>query len=240
MDKNKPSPFIRGKIFLYQSEKGYRFNLDSVLLASFPKFQKKGKLIDLGTGNGILILLLSLKYKNLDFYAIEVQEEFYNLAKVNFKLNNVNVNLFKEDIKNIKKIFKPNSFDYVITNPPYFKEYKTENLQLKIARSEYLATIEDFIKAGKYLLKDKGKFYMVSPVSRFSEIILYLKENKLQPKRYRFIYPSVNENATHFLLEAHKNAKEGGEIIEKPLIVYENPKDKIYTEEVKFILEEFI
>ena len=239
MANQKPSPFIRGKIHLYQPEEGYRFNLDSVLLSHFVEISKKGKLIDLGTGSGILILLLNLKYKNLEFYAVEVEDEMYEVAKKNFKINKINVNLYKENIKNVKNFLSSNSFDYVITNPPYFKEYKGSNIKLKIAKSEYLSKIEDFIKAGSYLLKDKGKFFMVSPVSRFSEIVNYLKQNRLQPKRYRFIHPYINEKATHFLLQAQKNAKEGGEYIERPLIVYENPKEKIYTEEVKFILEKF-
>lgn len=239
MDNQKPSPFIRGKIHLFQPEKGYRFNIDSVLLASFVNVKDKGKLIDLGTGSGILILLLNLKYKNIDYWALEVQDELYDIAKKNFELNSVKVNLIKEDVKNIKKIFKPNSFDYVITNPPYFKEYKGENRSLKIARSEYLASVDDFIKAGKYLLKDKGRFFLVFPSSRLSEITYKIKKENLQPKRWRFIHPAINEKASHFLVEAVKNAKEGGETIDNPLIVYKNPKKKIYTDETKYILEKF-
>ena len=239
MDNQKPSPFIRGKIHLFQPEKGYRFNIDSVLLANFINIKNKGKLIDLGTGSGILILLLNLKYKNIDYSALEIQDELYEIAEKNFELNKVKVNLIKEDVKNIKKIYQPNSFDYVITNPPYFKEYKGENLSLKIAKSEYFASIDDFIKAGKYLLKDKGKFFLVFPSSRLSEINYKLKKENLQPKRWRFIHPSLKEKASHFLVEAVKNAKEGGEVVEKPLIVYENPKKNIYTDEVKYILEKF-
>ena len=239
MGNQKPSPFIRGKIHLFQPEKGYRFNIDSVLLANFINIKNKGKLIDLGTGSGILILLLNLKYKNIDYSALEIQDELYDIAKKNFELNSVKVNLIKEDVKNIKKIYQPNSFDYVITNPPYFKEYKGENLSIKIARSEYIASIDDFIKAVKYLLKDKGRFFLVFPSSRLSEITYKLKKENLQPKRWRFIHPSLKEKASHFLVEAVKNAKEGGEIVEKPLIVYNNPQKRIYTDEVNYILEKF-
>ncbi len=239
MGNQKPSPFIRGKIHLFQPEKGYRFNIDSVLLANFINIKNKGKLIDLGTGSGILILLLNLKYKNLNYWALEVQDDLYEITKKNFELNKVKVNLIKEDVKNIKKIYQPNSFDYVITNPPYFKEYKGENRSLKIAKSEYLASIDDFIKAGKYLLRDKGKFFIVFPSSRLTELTYKLRKENIQPKRWRFIHPSLEEKASHFLVEAVKNAKEGGEMIEKPLIIYNNPQKRKYTDEVKYILERF-
>jgi tRNA1(Val) A37 N6-methylase TrmN6 len=239
LDNKSPSPFIRGKIYLYQPEEGYRFNLDSVLLANFVKIKNKGKLIDLGTGSGILILLLNLKYKNIEYWAVEVQDEFYEIADKNFKLNNINVNLIKENIKNIKNHLKANSFDYVITNPPYLKEYQIQNLNLKISKSEHLATISDFIKTAKYLLKDKGKFFVVIPSFRFTEVVCNLKKEKLIPKRFRMIFPAVDEKATHCLIEAVKNANEGGEIIEKPLIVYKDPKNKTYTDELNCILENF-
>ncbi len=239
MKFEKPSPFIRGKIHLFQPKKGYRFNLDSVLLASFVNITKKGKIIDLGTGSGILILLLNLKYPDLKYYAVEVQQEFVDIARENFNLNKVDVELIHENIKNLKDYLPANSFDYVVTNPPYFKEYKGENLNLKIAKSEYLAKISDFINISKYLLKDRGKFFAVFPVSRLVEILNYLKSGKIYPKRLRFIHPTLSENATHFLVEAVKNAKEGGEIVEKPFIIYKDTSRKIYTDEVEFILEKF-
>ncbi len=235
------SPFIRGKVQIIQKKKGYRFNLDSVLLADFfkPK-KKKGKIIDLGTGSGIILLLISLRYKDLNFHALEIQDSLFDIAKRNFSLNNLQVNLIKEDIKNIKKLFPPQSFDYVITNPPYYKTTgkKPKNLEVLIAKTEEKATTQDFIKAGSYLLKDNGSLFMINQASRLPELIFYMKENKLEPKRLRFVHPTVYENATHFLVEAVKNGKEGC-VIEKPYIIYNNPKEKIYTKELENILNTF-
>ncbi|WP_457642547.1 tRNA1(Val) (adenine(37)-N6)-methyltransferase [Persephonella sp.] len=237
------SPFIRGKISIIQKKEGYRFNIDSVLLSSFPEITKrKGKIIDLGTGSGIILILLSLKYPDLQLYGIEIQQDLYDIAKRNAKLNNININLIKGDVKDIKNFFKPQSFDYVITNPPYFKSSftKKDKEEIQIARYEITGKIEDFIKAGSFLLKDKGRFYMIYPSDRLSEIIQTLKKYKIQPKRYRFIHPSLQEKSTHFLIEAVKSGKEGGETVEKPLIIYDNPNIQKYSEEVKFLLEKFI
>jgi len=235
------SPFIRGKIHIIQKKKGYRFNIDSILLSSFAKIKKKnGKIIDLGTGSGIVLLLISLKYKSLDFHALEIQESLFGIAKRNFQINHLKVNLIKGDVRDIKNIYPPHYFDYVITNPPYYSinSVKPKNKEISIAKFEIEAKTEDFIMAASYLLKDNGSFFMVNQSIRMPELIFLMKKNRLEPKRLRFIYPSIGENSTHFLVEAVKNAKEGCSV-EKPLIIYKNPKEKVYTEEVNFILEKF-
>ena len=235
------TPFIRGKIKLYQSKDGYRFNLDPVLLSSFVKInKKKAKIVDLGTGSGIILLLLGLKYPELDFYAVEIQNSLFEIAKKNFRLNNLNVKIFNEDMKNIRRLFKPNSFDYVVSNPPYFKVDKSlsSNEEEKIAKFEVKINLKEIFKVVKYILKDRGKFFLVYPSFRFTECLKVATENKLELKKVRFVYADVNSNSTHFLAEFVKSAKEGL-IIDKPLIIYENRKNKIYTEEVKYILEKF-
>jgi len=231
------SPFIRGKIRIIQKREGYRFNIDSLLLVDFLNIKSSGKIIDIGTGSGIMPILISLKYKNLKLYALEVQEDLFDIAKRNFQINNVNVQVALGNVKDVKKIYNHQYFDYVVINPPYFKEGNYKNIQEKIARSEALAKLEDFIYGSWYLLKNKGKIYLINITERFSETVSLLKKYNIQPKRYRFIHPSINEKATHFLVEASKNAKEGGEIVEAPLIIYENPKEKKYTDYVWNLLE---
>jgi len=231
------SPFIRGKIKIIQKTEGYRFNIDSLLLVDFLNIKSSGKIIDIGTGSGIIPILISLKYKNLKLYALEVQEDLFDIAKRNFQINNVHVQIALGNVKDVKKIYNHQYFDYVVINPPYFKEGNYKNIQEKIARSEALAKLEDFIYGSWYLLKNKGKLHLINITERFSETVSLLKKYNLQPKRYRFIHPSINEKATHFLVEASKNAKEGGEIVEAPLIIYENPKEKKYTDYVWNLLE---
>ncbi len=235
------SPFIRGKVHIIQKKKGYRFNIDSVLLSGFFKAKnKKGKIIDLGTGSGIIPILISLKYPELDFYGLEIQDSLYEIAERNFQINNLHVKLLKGDVKNIKNLLPSQFFDYVITNPPYYRKEgkKTSNRELLIAKFEEVASTQDFIKAAFYLLKDNGSFFMINQANRLPELIFSLKMSRLEPKRIRFVHPSLEETASHFLVEAVKNAKEGC-IVEKPLILYKDPERKVYTEEVEYLLEKF-
>ena len=235
------TPFIRGKVQVIQSKSGYRFNVDSVLLAAFINIpDKPSRLIDLGTGSGIIPVLLSLKYKNVELYGVELQESLFAQAWKNFQLNKIKGQVFKGDIREIRRIFRPESFDYVVFNPPYHKPPDSvEHTEKNIARYELEGNIKDFIKAASYLLKNKGKLFMVFPSGRLSTVISLLLDKQIYPKRYRFIHPTLEEKATHFLLEAVKGANPEGEIIEKPLIMYKDPKNKIYTPEVEFILEKF-
>ena len=233
--------FIRGKIKVYQPKYGYRFNLDPVLLSHFVKInKKKAKIIDLGTGSGIILLLLKLKYPTLDYSAVEIQKNLYEIAKKNFQLNNIKVNLLNEDIKNLSRIFKSSSFDYIVSNPPYFKLSKnlSKKEEISIARFEIKLNLNELFRAVKYLLKDRGKFFLIYPSIRLTECLKIATDYKLELKRVRFVHPDINSSSTHFLAEFVKSAKEGVEV-EKPLIVYKNKKNKVYTEEVKYILEKF-
>lgn len=229
------SPFIRGKVHIIQKKSGYRFNVDSILLASFVNINPSKKVIDLGTGSGIIPILLNLKTQNLKLYAIEIQPDMVDVAERNFLINGVDVQLRQCDVRQIKQCFAGGWFDAVVTNPPYYKQSDGS-----IERSEVLSVFEDFVKAASYLLKNKGRFFYIYPVSRFVESISLCKKYKLQPKRFRFVHPSATENATHVLVECLKSGKEGGEIVEKPLIMYKNPKNKEYTDEVWCLLENFL
>ncbi|SNZ03019.1 tRNA1(Val) A37 N6-methylase TrmN6 [Persephonella hydrogeniphila] len=235
------TPFIRGKLQVIQSKEGYRFNVDSVFLASFVNIpDRKSNLIDLGTGSGIILLLLSLKYKNINLFGVELQETLFSQAWRNIQLNKVKAQLFKGDIREIRRIFKPETFDHVVFNPPYHTpEKEVEPTEKNIARYEIEGKLRDFIKAAGYLLKQKGKLFLIFPSTKLSSVISLLIEREIQPKRYRFVHPTREEKATHILVEGVKGGKAGGEIIEKPLIVYEDPYKKIYTPEVEFLLEKF-
>jgi len=212
------------------------FSIDSVLVSNFLTINKGRKnIMDLGTGNGVIPMLLSKK-TNAKIVGIEIQDISVDLANRNIHLNELEsqVEIVKGDIKKIKIQFKDQSFDAVITNPPFFKFTGDKNQlndldQLTYARHEILINLEDIIKAGSYLLKFRGNFTIVHRADRLIEILELMKKYKIEPKRIKFCHTTRNKAAKIILVEGLKGAKEGL-VIEQPL--YINCNDGSYTEEV--------
>jgi tRNA1(Val) A37 N6-methylase TrmN6 len=217
------------------------FSIDSVLISNFLTINKnRKKIMDLGTGNGVIPMLLSKRTK-ANIVGIEIQETSVELAKKNIILNKLEsqVEIVKGDIKKLNETFKDQSFDAVITNPPFFKfngdESQLNDLdQLTFARHEILINLEDIIKAGSYLLKNRGYFAMVHRADRLIDILELMKKYRLEPKRIRFCHTTMEKSAKIILIEGLKGADEGL-IIEKPL--YINKKDGSYTEEILDMFE---
>jgi len=220
---------------IIQNEKEFCFGMDAVLLSDFSKdIKQNSKIIDLGTGTGILPILLSGKIENTEFIGIEIQERMAEMAQRSVKLNNLEnrIKIINEDIKNLNNIFEKESFDAVVTNPPY----KENNTGLKneyegkvIARHEIKCNLEDIILASKNLLKDRGTLYMVHRPDRIVDICELLRKHKIEPKSIKFIYPKVGKESNLILIKAVKNAKKFLKI-EKPLIIYKENGE--YTEDV--------
>ena len=217
------------------------FSIDSVLVSNFLTINKKRKnIMDLGTGNGVIPMLLS-KRTNAKIVGIEIQDISVDLASRNMKLNKLEsqVEIVKGDIKNIETQFRDQSFDAVITNPPFFKftgdKDQLNNLdQLTYARHEILINLEDIIRAGSYLLKFRGNFTMVHRADRLIEILELMKKYKIEPKKIRFCHTTKNKGAKIILFEGLKGAEEGL-VIQPPL--YINNDDGSYTEEVLKMFE---
>lgn len=220
---------------IIQQIEGFCFGIDAVLLSDFAKdIRNNSNVLDLGTGTGILSILLSAKTKLKKIIGIEIQEQVANMAKRSVQLNDLEdkIEIIQKDIKSLEEIFKKNSFDAIVTNPPYKKletGKKNEKESKYIARHEVTANLEDFIKVSFDLLKDKGTFYMVHRPERLAEIIVTLKKYKLEPKKIRFVHSNYEQEPKLVLIKAVKNAKEFV-TIEKPLFIY-NKQGK-YTEEV--------
>ena len=220
---------------IIQNKDEFCFGMDSVLLANFAKEIKENcKIADLGTGTGILPILLAGKTKNLNIVGIEIQEKIAEMATRSVKLNKFekNIKIINEDIKNISNSFYNNSFDVVITNPPYKKintGLTNENEGKQISRHEIKCNLEDIINCAKQLLKDKGILYMVHRPERIVDICELLRKYKIEPKIIRFVYPYKDKESNLVLIKAAKNANKFLKI-EKPLIVY-NKKGE-YTDEI--------
>lgn len=220
---------------IIQNEMGFCFGIDSVLLSDFAKkIKRNAKVIDLGTGTGIIPILLCGKTELKRIVGVEVQKEVFDLANRNIKLNNLEnkFEVINENIKNLKNIYEYGSFDVVVTNPPYKKEntgIKNLNNKKLISRHEITANLKDFVEISKYLLKDRGRIYMVHRPERLVDILFLMRKNKLEPKKIKFVYSNVNTEPKLVLIEAVKNAKPFLQI-EKNLYIYNENGE--YTDEI--------
>ena len=182
-----------GSYKIIQDKDAFSFSIDSTILSFFCDIEPREKnIIDLGTGNAIIPLILSLR-TDKKIYGIEIQENVYDRAKRSIELNHLDdrITLINDDIKNLKNLFKQSSFSMVVSNPPYFRiedsKHKNDNLEEKYSRHEYLITLEDIIKESSYLLTDGGSLNLVQRTDRFIETIDLLKKYRLVPKRIRFV-----------------------------------------------------
>ena len=220
---------------IIQNKNYFCFGMDSVLLSDFAKEIKDNSIVlDLGTGTGIISILLSAKTNLKKIYGIEIQEEVAEMANRSVILNDLQnkIEIVNKDIKKLEEIFKINSIDAIVTNPPY-KEINrgivNENSNKVISRHEVKANLEDFIKISFKLLKNYGEFYMVNRPERLADILEYMRKYKIEPKIIRFVYPKIDKEPNLILIKGVKNAKKFLKI-EKPLIVYNENNE--YTEEI--------
>ena len=223
---------------IIQNKNGFCFGMDSVLLSDFAKNVKSNaKVIDLGTGTGILPILLSAKTKASKIVGIEIQKEVANMASRSVLLNNLQdkIEIVCEDIKNLKNIYETNSFDAIVTNPPY----KTKGtggineVEAKlISRHEITADLEDFISIASYLLKDQASIYMVHRPERLVDIFSLMRKYKIEPKKMRMVYSNKDKESKLVLIKGIKNAKPFLKL-ENNLYIYDENGE--YTEEIKKI-----
>ena len=223
---------------IIQNKDGFCFGMDSVLLSDFARNIKKDSMVlDLGTGTGIIATLLCGKTNLKKVIGVEIQEEVAKMAKKSILLNKLEnkFEIINENIINLNKIFEKNYFDVIVTNPPYKKKDTgiiNENEKKLISRHELTATLEDFIKITKDLLKDKGEFYMVHRPERLVDILSLMRKYKIEPKLIKFVCPNKNKEPNLVLIKGIKNSKPFLKI-EKNLYIYE--LDGNYTEELKKI-----
>lgn len=220
---------------IIQNKDGFCFGIDSILISDFAKNIKKGaEVIDLGTGTGIISILLCKKTNLQSIIGVEIQKQVAEMANRSIKLNNLEnkFNVINENIMNLKNIFKKQSFDVVVTNPPYKQKDSgiiNENETKMISRHEISATLEEFIQTASFLLKDRGEFYMVHKPERLVDVLSLMRKNKIEPKILKMVYSNINKEPILILIKGIKNAKAFLKI-EKNLYIY-NEKGN-YTEDI--------
>ena len=220
---------------IIQNIKGFCFGVDAVLLSDFAKnIKQNANVLDLGTGTGIIPILLCGKTKLNKIIGIEIQRSVYEIAKKNIILNNLEnrFEVINENITNLDNIYEKNSFDAIVTNPPYKEEntgITNEDEVKQISRHEISANLEDFIEISSKLLKDKGEFYIIHRPERIVDLLSEMRKYKIEPKEIRLVFSNKNNSPKMVLVKGVKNAKKYINFRENLYIYDENGN---YTDEI--------
>lgn len=206
---------------LIQNIDQFCYGVDAVLLASFAEAKKEDRIMDLGTGSGVIPLILYHKSKAQMIAGLEKQESAFQLAQKNVELNALDhvIHFVHGDVLNVKKLFEKSTFSLVVTNPPYMEKGTgpiNPACGKKVARHETTAGITDFVQAAHYLLDTKGSFCMVHRPSRLVDIIVACRQNQLEPKRIQFVAPKPGATPNIVLIQCIKNG--GKELFVEPTL----------------------
>ena len=230
---------LQNGFYVIQNPEKFCFGMDAVLLSGFAKIRNNARVLDMGTGTGIIPILLKSREKGTHFTGLEIQKECADMASRSVAYNGLEsaIDIVCGDIKEAAEIFGAASFDVVTSNPPYMiGEHGLRNpyMAKAIARHEVLCTLEDVVSQASRVLKDRGHFFMVHRPFRLAEIFQVMMKYKLEPKRMQLVYPYIDREPNMVLIEACK----GGNsriTVERPLIVYEKPGE--YTKSILEIYE---
>lgn len=227
------------KLKIIQSDSVFAYSLDAVLLAAFTYVPiNKGRILDLGTGNGAIPLLLSQRTKG-PIIGLEIQEKLADMARRSVKLNQLEaqIEIITGDLREAQPALKQSFYEVVTCNPPYFNtpEETDRNISehLTIARHEVTCTLEDVIKAAKLYVKPGGKVSIVHRPERLVDIITLFRKYQIEPKRLRFVYPKQNKEANALLIEGIRDGQPGLKML-PPLYIYN--ADDTYTAEARKII----
>ncbi len=212
------------KLRIIQKKRGYRFSIDAILLASFVRLRKHERLLDIGSGCGIIPIYIARRGCTNDMTGVELQKDLCDAAEKNRALNRCgdHVRFINGDIRSLVKDMKAHPFQVVVSNPPYTRRRSGRTCPDEsryLARYEDKLDIDELTSAASSLLSTKGRFYVIYPAHRLEEIIRAAREKQLVLKKLRIVYPRQNEKANLVLAEFLKGAGTGV-TIEEPLYVY--------------------
>ncbi len=224
-----------GGLKILQAKSGYRFSIDPVLLSAFIPGVKNARIVDLGTGNGIIPLLLSCRKEAQEIIGVELQSAMVDRARRSVQLNGLEelIRIIQGDIRELPAELCAEAFDIVTSNPPYRIQTMgrvAADDERATARHELAGGLDAFLRAAVFLLNSGGRFYVVYLAERLAELLSGMRSFQLEPKRLRMVHSREGESARMVLVEGRKNGKPGM-VVEAPLIIYKG-EGRDYTEEV--------
>lgn len=212
---------------IYQPEKGYRYNSDTLFLYDFiSKLNLSGKVLDVGSGSGVLGILLARDFAKIELHSIEKQLLFHKLTLKNSEINSIaNRNIYGDFLETTSL----QEFDYIVSNPPFYHQnvIQSENSNINTARYNHHLPIDKFIKRVSQSLKPRGYFLFCYDAKQFQHLSSALSLNRLNIERVRFVYPSIDKNASLVMVQARKSSK-SPMVVEKPLINFTDEVNRIY------------
>jgi len=234
MESLTSDAFINGNILIKQNRRGYRFSIDAILLAYHVDAHPGDRVIDIGTGCGIIAILLAYRNPEIKVLGIEIQKSLSVLASLNVKNNNMEsrIEIICADVKDLKKSAISGPADIVVCNPPYRKVKSgrvNPDKQRAFARHEIKITLPDVLKAAAGLLRISGNFIMIYPSERIADIITCMRSSGIEPKYFRFIYSKKDAESKLVIVEGVKGGHPGATIV-PPLVIYHD--DGSYSDEV--------
>ncbi len=224
MEKLTSDSFFNGRIRIHQDQSGYRFSIDAVLLAYYARPQPGERVLDLGTGCGIIPLIMAFRYSDIQIYAVEIQKELSDLATFNVRENHMHkrITVLCEDMKALKSAMIAGLVDLVVSNPPYRRSDSgriNPDHQRAVARHEVKATLPDVILTARRMLQSGGKFVVIYTAQRTAELLMQMRANQIEPKVFRSIHAGRHSDAKLVLVEGVKDGRPGIQI-KSPLILY--------------------
>ena len=228
---------FRGRIRVLQKRDGYRFAMEPILLAHFASPLRGGRVIDLGTGSGVIPIILAMRGEAREVVGLEVVKELADMASRSVRINALEekVRILRGDYQDVAGVFPPQSFDHAVSNPPYHPKgsgrVSPSPLRAQ-ARHELSGSVEAVVEAAGYLLKTRGRLWLTYPPARLVRLLACLRRHGFEPKRLRMVHGRKGLPACMALLESVRGGKEGLEVL-SPLVLYRD--GNVYTEELEAI-----
>ncbi|MBE9581285.1 MAG: tRNA1(Val) (adenine(37)-N6)-methyltransferase [Proteobacteria bacterium] len=225
---------FRGRLKIRQRKKGYRFSIDTAILAHYVELKDTDTAVDLGAGCGIISIILAHRVPSARLYGIEIQRDLAELATANVRLNDMEdrITIVHRDMRDFRSYMRPGGADVVFSNPPYRRFLSgrvCHNRERAVARHEIAVSLSDVISVAGKLLRPSGRLFVIYPAERATDLITQMRAFKLEPKRLRLVHSKKDSEAELILAEGSKHGKPGVKV-SPPLVVHKT--DGSYTDEV--------